>query len=147
MKQDSRFKNYTLLGWIKYLYVRMTGKVIRVQGECKLCGRCCQRISLEANGRWIRKEAEFLTLVSLYPEYGRFKVVEKDRYGFLLFSCTWYTVDGICKDHAHRLSICKDFPHVSLYFSGGDMPLGCGYRFVVTKPFSKVLEEKMNNDR
>lgn len=140
----SQFRNYTLQGWFRYLHIRLTGKAVRVQGECRLCGRCCRRISLEANGRWIRSEREFNRLVIMHPEFKRFKVIEKDSSGYLLFSCSWHLPEGGCKDHDNRLSICKRFPDKSLYFSGAGVPLECGYYFTIGVPFSKLLRDTMD---
>jgi uncharacterized protein len=78
------------------------------------------------------------------PEFGRFEIVEKDPLGYLLFSCTWHLPEGICRDHENRLDICKRFPDKSLYFSGANVPVGCGYRFTVGVPFSKMLQETLN---
>lgn len=143
----SKFRNYTLQGCIRYLHIRMTGKAVRVQGTCKLCGRCCRKISLEANGRWIRSEREFNRLVKIHPEFSRFEIIEKDSSGFLLFSCSWHLPEGICKDHENRLPICTQFPHKSLYFSDAGVPTGCGYYFTVGVPFSKMLQENLDEQK
>lgn len=140
----SQFRNYTLQGWFRYAHIRLTGKALRVQGECNLCGRCCRRISLEANGRWIRSEREFNHLVKTHPEFRRFEIIDKDSSGYLLFSCSWYLPEGICKDHHNRLPICKKFPDKSLYFSSAGVPRGCGYYFTVGVPFAKLLQENMD---
>jgi Fe-S-cluster containining protein len=141
----SKFRNFTAKGCLRYLHLRFTGKAVRVQGECNLCGRCCRKISLEANGRWIRSEREFKRLVKINPEFERFKAVERDSLGFILFSCSWYLPEGICKDHENRLDICKKFPDKSLYFSGANIPSGCGYRFTVGVPFARMLKENMDD--
>lgn len=140
----SRFGNFTFQGWIRYLRLKVSGKTVRIAGECSMCGRCCQRISLEANGRWIRKESEFNKVVHRYPEYERFSVVERDRQGFLLFTCSWYLPEGICRDHDNRLPICREFPHPTLYFSCGSVPEGCGYRFKIVTPFSTILQKEID---
>ncbi|WP_163336898.1 YkgJ family cysteine cluster protein [Desulfopila sp. IMCC35008] len=143
----SKFRNYTLQGWFRYLHIRLTGKDVRVQGECKFCGLCCRKISLEANGRWIRSEREFRRLAEMHPEFSRFEMLEKDSSGYILFSCSWHLPEGICKDHENRLPICKQFPHKSLYFSGAGVPPGCGYYFTVGVPFSKLLRDNLDEQK
>lgn len=127
----AKHRNYTLQGWIRYIRLKITWKTLKVTVECAMCGRCCRRISLESNGRWIRSEKEFRSVVDKYPEYRRLTPVERDPQGFLLFTCSWFLPEGICRNHASRLSVCREFPHYSLYFLDGDMPKECGYGFKV----------------
>jgi Fe-S-cluster containining protein len=137
------FKKYSLLGWFRYFRMKIQGKKVEVHGSCRLCGKCCRKISLEAAGRWLRKEADFAKVVKKYPEYERFTIVGRDLQGFLLFTCSWFSPEGICKDHENRLSICSDFPNVTLYFTGGEVPMGCGYAFKEVVPFSSILQKEI----
>lgn len=141
----AQYRNYTLQGCVRFLWLKVTGKTVRITGECSMCGRCCRRISLEANGRWVRKESEFNTVVRKHPEYRRFSIVDRDPQGFLLFTCSWYLSEGVCRDHGNRLPICRDFPHPSLYFSSGSVPKGCGYQFKVVTPFNTVLQKQIDD--
>jgi len=139
-----RLKRYSLLGWFRFLRMKLSGKVVMVNGGCNLCGRCCRRLSLEAGGRWLRSEEEFKRLVKLFPDYDRFVVAGRDNQGFLLFTCSWYDdVTGVCRDHEKRLEICRNYPDVDLYFTGGEIHEGCGYRFSEVVPFKEILNQEM----
>lgn len=140
----SRFRHYSLSGWLRYLVLRLTGKRLRLEGDCLMCGRCCQRISLEAGGRWLRTQREFEQVLADNPDYARFLPVGSDVQGFMLFTCSWYDRQkGICRDHGNRLSVCRNYPETELYFTGGEMHAGCGYRFRMVASFDEVLEEEL----
>ncbi len=140
----SRFKTFTLVGLYRFIKLRILGKEVRIEGECLMCGQCCQEISLEVNGLWIRNRKQFERAVRRNQEYDRFVIVGRDPQGFLLFTCDWYLPESrLCGDYEHRPSICREFPQPSLYFSGGDVPRGCGYRFAIGAPFASILEEEM----
>jgi Fe-S-cluster containining protein len=140
----ARLRRYTIHGWLRHIRLRLFGKRVVVAGSCNLCGRCCRRISLEAGGRWLRSEKEFLRLVSRYPEYSRFSLIGKDAQGFLLFTCDWYDEESrICRDHDERLEICRNYPDIDLYFTGGAIHEGCGYRFSEVVPFAKILNQEL----
>jgi uncharacterized protein len=137
------FRILSLPGLVRYLFVRMRGKSILVTGSCRGCGMCCRNISLEGREGWLRSEKAFYEIVIHHPDYRRFAITGKDSQGFLLFSCTWSTPEGTCRDHENRLSLCRKFPESSLVFAGGRLPLTCGYRFVEVVPFQKFLSAAM----
>lgn len=143
-----RFKRYSLLGLFRFCRAKVRGKEVVRRGRCLLCGRCCQRISLEAGGRWLRREADFQRVVRRNPEYGRFVPVGRDSQGFLLFSCSWYLAEGgICAGYDNRLPICRNFPDIDLYFTGGELPSGCGYVFTEIVPFSSILKNELEAEQ
>lgn len=137
-------RKYSLQGWIRFFRLKITGKKVVVVGSCRMCGSCCRSICLEANGRWLRKEEEFYRVVKKHPEYSRFTVTGRDSQGFLLFSCSWFSSTGICKDHENRLPLCRNFPDMSLYFTGGEVPEACGYSFREITPFAVVLQKELD---
>jgi len=139
-----RLKRYSISGWFRFLRMKFAGRMVAVSGSCNLCGRCCRRVSLEAGGRWLRSEAEFKRLVKNYQEYERFTMIGRDGQGFLLFTCSWYDEEtGVCRDHDHRLEICRNYPDIDLYFTGGEIHNGCGYRFSEVVPFEKFLNREL----
>lgn len=135
--------SYSFLGLIRYLRMKCMGKELLVTGSCRSCGNCCRKINLEGQGGWLRSEDDFLAVVKDYPEYERFTLTGRDEQGFLQFSCTWLTDDGLCRDHKNRLPLCKNFPDKSLHFCGGALPPGCGYSIIEVRPFSKYLKEEV----
>lgn len=137
-------RHYSLLGLLRYFRLKIQRKKLAVAGQCKLCGQCCRRISLEAKGGWIRSETQFARVVRDYPEYQRFVPEGRDSQGFLLFSCRWCSSEGLCWNHADRLPICRDFPDPSLYFCGGALPTSCGYSFFEQKDFSRILDRELH---
>ncbi|SHO50189.1 hypothetical protein SAMN02745220_03301 [Desulfopila aestuarii DSM 18488] len=141
----ARLKRYSILGWFRAIRLKCSGKKVVVTGSCNLCGRCCRRVSLEAGGRWLRSEAEFNRLLTIYPEYRRFSLTGRDSQGFLLFTCSWYDEpSGVCRDHENRLEICRSYPDIDLYFTGGEIHGGCGYQFSEVVPFEKILKRELD---
>lgn len=144
VSSETRFKRYSLQGWIRYLWLKIRGRRLVVEGQCRLCGRCCHRISLEAGGRWLRHLSEFGRLSKKFPEYSRFHPVGSDSQGFLLFRCQWFDANsGTCSDHENRLALCRSYPDPELYFTGGAIHDGCGYRFREIRPFAPILAKEM----
>lgn len=133
---------FSLTGALKYLLMRITGREVLLSGTCRNCGTCCRRINLEAGGGWVRDEEVFNDIVRKYPEYARFDIIGIDLQGFLLFSCSWCTDEGLCRDYGNRLAICRNFPDTSLVFCGGSLPEGCGYRLTTGVPFARVLHKE-----
>ena len=136
----------SLMGVIRYLRMRVMGKEILITGSCHSCGNCCRKINLEGVRGWLRSEEDFYAVLAKYPEYERFKITGKDEQGFLQFSCTWLTNQGLCRDHENRLALCTNFPDKSLHFCGGKLPSGCGYSIVEVRPFDKYLEDEVKGE-
>ena len=137
----------SLGGLLRSIRLKLTGKTILLSGSCRCCGACCQKINLEMSGGWVRSEAVFKKVVEDHPEFGRFEVIGKDQQGFLQFSCSWYSQEGLCRDYAGRLAICRNFPETSLLLCGGSLPKGCSYRFHEGVPFAKVLDREKRKIR
>lgn len=142
-----KLRNVSLLGFLRYLRLRLFGKTILVTGTCNGCGTCCKSISLESGGGWIRSEKKFERIVEDFPQYSRFEIIDRDNQGFLLFNCSWVTPEGICRDYENRLPLCKAFPETSLVFSGGKLPQNCGYKFSEVVPFEKILSREMKKKK
>jgi hypothetical protein len=100
-----QLRSFTLPGLFRYIMLRSRGKALFVRGHCNVCGACCRSVCLEDEKGWLRSEKRFLKIIDLYPEYGRFVVSGKDRDGNLLFTCTWLTAEGFCRDHEDRKSV------------------------------------------
>ncbi len=134
---------YSPMGLIRYLRMRVMGKELLITGSCHCCGNCCKKINLEGVRGWLRSEKEFFEVLHDYPEYERFQITGKDEQGFLQFSCTWLTDQGLCSDHTKRLALCMNFPDKSLHFCGGKLPPGCGYSIDEVRPFDRYLEDEV----
>lgn len=135
--------SFSLLGIIRYFALLITGKDVLIEGQCVQCGSCCRKISLRSDNGWIRHSKDFERVCDNYPEYSRFIPEGKDKEGFIQFSCSWITSEGVCKDYENRLAICKKFPSKSLHFCGGGLPPECGYRLKTGTPFQKVLKKEL----
>lgn len=142
-----RCRSFSLAGLCKYFSLKLRRKSILVRGSCLGCGTCCQNICLEGQDGWLRSESTFTNVVKKYPEYGRFEIVGKNAQGFLLFSCSWRTQEGTCRDYDNRLPLCANFPESSLVFAGGRLPVNCGYRFTEVVPFAKILDQEMSRKK
>ncbi len=134
---------FSLSGFFYLLLLKVRGKEIITCGSCRACGRCCRRISLHDGHQWLRRKEDFVRLLEVQPEYGRFSIVETDKQGFLVFSCSLITPSGLCGDYENRLPLCRNFPEKSLPFCGGSLPSGCGYSFREVTPFAKVLQKEL----
>jgi hypothetical protein len=127
--------------------LKLRGKAVLVTGSCRRCSACCRSISLEGRNGWLRSERAFREIVLKYPEYQRFTLIGTDLKGFLLFTCTWCTAEGTCRDYEQRLSLCRKFPESSLAFAGGQLPPTCGYRFSEVVPFAKILKQELRRKK
>lgn len=143
MKQRNRWSSMSVTGMFFHFWLKIRGKTLLLTGCCNGCGNCCKRLSLEGNDGWLRSEEKFYNIVREFPEYQRFSIIGKDGQGFLLFSCSWCSPEGLCSDYDRRLPMCRNFPEKSLLFSGGSLPEGCGYNYTTVKPFGKVLAEQL----
>lgn len=119
----------------------LPGSNVVVFGSCRRCGRCCRRISLVFKGVRVENERRFEKLVKRHPEYGRFYIAGWSEKGFPEFACSWLTPEGTCRDHENRLDICSGFPTKTMYYLGGELPPGCGYRFVDASKFESALKK------
>jgi uncharacterized protein len=140
-KLSQLLSTYSFFGLIRYLRMRFMGKELLVTGSCRCCGNCCRKINLEGGRGWLRSQKDFIEVLSDYPEYERFSITGKDDQGFLLFSCSWLTDTGLCRDHENRLSLCTNFPDKALHFCGGNLLPGCGFVINEVRPFSEYLED------
>jgi hypothetical protein len=138
---------FSLVGIFKYFLLRLRGKSLLVTGNCRACGSCCRSICLEGRDGWLRSKKALNEVIARYPEYRRFEIIGKDHQGFLLFNCTWCTPLGTCADYENRLPLCDNFPESSLVFSGGQLPVNCGYRFTEGVPFEKILKQEIKKKK
>ncbi len=134
---------FSISGFLYFCFLQLRGKELIVGGSCHACGRCCHRISLHDGSRWLRRKEDFARLVAEQPEFGRFTVIDTDKEGFLVFSCSVVTENGQCGDYQERLPLCRKFPEKTLPFCGGKLPAGCGYYFREVVPFRKILQQKL----
>lgn len=123
----------------------LPGRTIMVYGSCRQCGRCCRGMSLVFEGARVKSARQFKKLVKRKPDYGRFFIDGRDARGFPEFSCSWLTPEGACRDHENRLDICSGFPTKTMYYLGGEIPPGCGYRFVSKGKFEAALKKAKKN--
>ena len=142
----TNIRRYSLPGAIVRMVLKVTGRTVVVGGSCHGCGRCCRKINLEGRKGWLRSESDFSQVVQRFPDYNRFVVVEKDEQGFLLFSCSVLTETGLCGEYEQRPRICRKFPDPSLYFSGGRLPVGCGYHFNISRNFQPFLKRALKQE-
>jgi uncharacterized protein len=142
-----QLRSFSLAGICKYFSLKLRRKSILVRGSCRGCGSCCKNICLDGWSGWLRSERVFKNLVKKYPEYGRFEVIGTDSQGFILFSCTWCTPRGTCRDYDNRLPLCANFPESSLVFTGGRLPVNCGYRFTEVVPFATILRQELSKKK
>ncbi|ETR71064.1 MAG: hypothetical protein OMM_08362, partial [Candidatus Magnetoglobus multicellularis str. Araruama] len=111
-------------------------------GQCNQCGQCCQSFRVKSNNQWIQTEKQFKRLIQQKPEYSRL-ICRGKTDGYLYFTCSWLTSDGICKDHQNRLQICKEYPSSTRFYTGNKLPDYCGYSIEAAVPFHSVLNKQL----
>ena len=136
---------YTFVGFLKWLWLRATGRQVVVTGECLMCGRCCHLLNLSHSDKWIRSEREFRELVEEHPEYARFRHVGYTLSGIMTFECDYVSEDGLCGDYEDRPEFCRTYPEIELCFMGAGLPEHCGYQFEVSPSFQKLLKRSKAN--
>ncbi len=139
--------SFNLTGFIRLIKDRLFGRKIIISGSCRQCGACCRRLCLVIKNNWAKSIEEFNTLKKKNPEYERFRPIDKDDSGFLLFECTWLLPDNTCKDHKNRFELCKKFPETDIFFMNGVLPKTCGFKMNQAIPFQKELEKRISKSR
>ena len=109
------------------LRVRLLGPA-KITGQCLKCGECCRELVLYADDRWLSREKDFEAFKVGNPEYGRLEITGRDLRGLLIFRCTWLTEEGLCKDHEHRLDLCREHPSGAFYECGAELSPFCGFK-------------------
>ncbi len=134
-----------LIGIMRLIYLKISGKDTLVTGSCNNCGDCCRLINLRATKGWITNQNDFNNLVEKNSDFKRFSVVSVDNSGFLLFNCSWLEGDGGCKDYNNRLDICRNYPNKSMILCGGELIPQCGFQINEVVPFKKILASEMKS--
>ena len=137
------FLHYTLVGILRLLWLRATGRQVAVTGECLQCGRCCREINLYKKNRWIRSESEFTRLTAARTEFARFRHTGYTLTGLMKFACEHVNEAGLCGDYENRPDFCRSYPETCLYFMGGELKEHCGYRFEVAPSFGRMLRREL----
>jgi hypothetical protein len=135
--------SFSLEGLVRKIRLAILKKDVVIAGRCRQCGACCSRVNLDIDGQWIKSRTRFNQMVSDFPDYRRFEIIDTDRDGHLEFACTWLLPDGRCRDHSHRLAICRDFPNKPMFFMNGVLPDGCGFRVQEAVPFDRMLMREL----
>lgn len=124
----------------KWFYLYILKKKYYRTGECKACGRCCQKIYVKHKDV-IKTEEEFEKLRTLHPFYTYLTVVDKDETG-LVFECSNLDKETHkCKIHKKRPGICRRYPQEELFMMGGTLAEHCGYRLEPIVSFDEVFNK------
>lgn len=123
------------------LRIRLFGPAT-IAGHCRKCGECCKELVLCTDERWMTRKKDFEAFKVENPEYERLEIIGRDVRGLLIFRCTWLTEEGLCKDHEHRMDLCRDHPSETFYECGAELSPFCGYK--VLPPIPSWLRERRN---
>lgn len=121
-------------------------KAVVIRGSCNLCGRCCQSICLQIDGKWLKKIKHFRKAAGEDESLARFEVCGRTEEGFLLFACTCLNENGTCNDYENRPQLCRKFPSPSIFLQLGELPEGCGFRMSTEVDFEQVLHDAIGNN-
>lgn len=146
-----------LIGLFRRLRSLILGREVEIVGHCRMCGRCCRDILLRNGARWITSRRQYRKLVAEAPDHARFRPVQHQEDGLLVFVCDRLGRDGRCTCHETRPALCRNYPSRSLYYRGGELLDDCGFAFRATtfrdvlsgraglrpKPFADVLEREL----
>lgn len=139
----SRLREFSLLGFLVFIWLKLMNKEIMVTGRCNGCGACCKSLCLDDGEGWVRSEEAFFNFVQQEGAFSCFQIIGRDAHGFLLFRCDHLDEYGKCRNYEKRFMFCRNFPDKNLLFCGGKLPKGCGYQFKAVKPFLKILEQEI----
>lgn len=135
---------------LSYLVVKWRMKkkkqTVVIRGSCKMCGKCCNNISLYIDSKWLKSKRQFSNATQKYDYLCRFEICGKTETGQLKFSCKCLSKDGTCDDYENRPNLCKTFPSPSIFVQYGELPSGCGFRMSTELDFEKVLEQAVNTE-
>jgi Fe-S-cluster containining protein len=113
---------------------------VKIQGACKMTGRCCQALMLGYGLRPIRTVREFEKMKKKREHYKMFQPVPKEYSdGYLRFSCANLTEDHLCGIHDTRPEMCRRYPDPLMFRFGGELLPGCGYELVPAVSFEEEL--------
>ncbi|KPA18456.1 protein belonging to Uncharacterized protein family UPF0153 [Candidatus Magnetomorum sp. HK-1] len=139
MSIKTHFKSF-----FTFLILRIKGEEPILSGQCYQCGQCCRAFRVKSENKWIKNKKQFKALVNKKPEYSRLIIIDTID-GYLDFTCSWLTSEGICKDHENRLPICREYPTTGRFYTGKKLPDYCGYAINAGVPFEKVLKKKLKH--
>ena len=135
----------TLRGMFRYLKLKLKREEVFVDGSCHQCGNCCKHIYLFTGpGKVVKNQKQYDKMVKKDPETSRFEIIA-DEGNALVFKCNWLTDENKCKDHEHRLQLCKNYPAKIMYYTDFVTGKDCGYTIRTGKPFSKTFKKLMGN--
>ncbi len=105
----------------------------KVEGACKMRGRCCHHILLDMP-RWKLLGKVYLWYFTEIQGFymKRFDLIEDDGMVIKVFGCRYLKDDGLCGHHILRPTVCRKWPRRQLF---GKPPLfkGCGYTLTPRK--------------
>jgi len=138
-KQITEKFEHINLKFEKFFASKILGRKYLRRGQCKSCGRCCQKIYVRHSSAIIKDEEQFKKLQSQHFFYSYVKVVGKDELG-LIFECTKLDKEkGICTAYKHRALICRQYPQEEVFLMGGVVSDDCGYKFIPIRSFEEVF--------
>ena len=143
----NRVCSLTLIGWMRLLRQRITGKQTHISGTCIGCGECCRLVNLKYSNGWIKNENQFEELIRKNPEYRRFIPAGRDEQGCMQFTCSLLGDDLSCREYEKRLTICRKYPSKSMHLCGGAVPPSCGYSIDEVTPFARYLRDQLRSKR
>ncbi|WP_415717184.1 YkgJ family cysteine cluster protein [Maridesulfovibrio sp.] len=139
------FFEYLRFNYRKWRLKRNRQTVV-IRGSCNMCGRCCQSICLQVDGKWLKKEKHFGKAVREDNSLARFVICGRTEEGYLQFSCTCLKENGTCNDYENRPPLCRKFPAPSIFLQLGELPQGCGFRMSTEVDFEQILQEAVDNN-
>ena len=129
----------------KLIHTHLLKRLYYREGQCNMCGSCCQKIYVRHSKGVVKDENEFGRLKTLHPFYTYLEVIDKDDLG-LVFKCNNFQPDTkTCSIHNKRPGICRRYPSEEIFKMGAELGIDCGYRFVPIEPFSEVLSKSQKN--
>ena len=130
--------------FLKWARLKLRGAKVLRTGGCLQCGSCCEEIYILSSGKKISSLKAFERLKEENPLYRRFEIVgEPEEDGALKFTCKCLGEDGSCGDYDNRPQICRQYPHIDLYYRGVSLSSACGFNLEVGRPFCHFLEEEL----
>ena len=100
----------------------------KLEGQCKQCGRCCQRILMKATPGQL--SSKLYTKVAIGWTCWLFDFIFLDidyENHYIAFTCKHLKTSGSCGNYFWRPNVCRNFPLVD-YFEKPKILPWCGFK-------------------
>lgn len=93
------------------------------------------------DGKRIKNENDFISLMTREPEYSIFKHKDSLLDGTFIFECIALASGNKCSIYNKRPAICRDYPDLFLMACGAELDEKCGYTLHPPCEFEEIFKK------